>query len=103
MAFRIRAEDIRDPLLSEETVVRIEPVVDCDGLVCGTAVFDDDGEPVSGVRHDLHMVVSVNNPDGTHAEGSDVEPDFPINVDPSDLAYGRGCPVEQMQILLLML
>ena len=62
MAFTVRIENIRDPLESEQTIVRIERVVVCDGTQCGTAISDDGGGPVSRVRHDHHLVISGYNP-----------------------------------------
>lgn len=62
MAFTIRPEHLRDPLNSEEILVRHEDAFDCDGIDCGTAVGNDLGAPVSYVSHDRHMIVSGRNP-----------------------------------------
>ncbi len=58
----IRPEDLQDPYGSHPTLCRIEPAPGCDGVVCGTAVFDDQGEPASTIEHDLHLVFSGYNP-----------------------------------------
>jgi len=62
MSIKVRPEDLRDPLASEEPLVRIEEAFDCDGVECGTAVADEDGKPMSSVRHDIHLVISGREP-----------------------------------------
>jgi hypothetical protein len=62
MLLKIRPEDLRDPLASEEPLVRIENAFDCDGVECGTVVADEDGKPMSSVRHDVHLVLSGREP-----------------------------------------
>lgn len=59
--FVIRPEDVRNPGDSEDTFVREEGVVECDGVVCGTSVADEEGQPISSVPHDRHIVVSGIN------------------------------------------
>lgn len=60
--FRIGPEDMRNPGDSQDTFVREEGVVNCNGLACGTAVADGEGQPISSVPHDRHIVVSGINP-----------------------------------------
>src|SRR5471030_2132638 len=60
--FTIRAKDLRHPGDSSDQLIRNESVRDCDGLVCGTAVFSDDGQSVSRIPHDNHLIVSGDNP-----------------------------------------
>ena len=60
--FIVRPEDMRNPGDSQDTFVREERVVDCDGLACRTAVADEEGHPISFVPHDRHIVVSGINP-----------------------------------------
>ena len=58
---KVTRADLRDPLASEETLVRIEDAGDCEGYVCQTALSDSEGnlcEP--GPHH--HMVVSGIDP-----------------------------------------
>jgi hypothetical protein len=62
MSFIIRPEDLRDPFDSAQTEVRIELDPGCDGLVCGNAIEGEDGEPVSCVPHDQHLVISGKDP-----------------------------------------
>jgi len=47
---------------SADTVIRTERLGSCDGTVCGTALSDEEGHPVSCVPHDHHLVVSGYNP-----------------------------------------
>jgi len=66
MAFiRIETADLRDPSESNVTNLRIEFDLDCDGVVCGNAVEGHDGEPVSCVPHDPHVVVSGSDPEAS--------------------------------------
>ena len=51
MRICIRPEDLRNPADSDETLVSIETVRDCDGVACNTAVTDDDGQLVSCIPH----------------------------------------------------
>ena len=60
--FTIRAKDLRNPGDSGEQLIRNESARDCDGLVCGTAVFSDDGQSVPRIPHDHHLVVFGDNP-----------------------------------------
>jgi len=47
---------------SEQTFIRHEDGLDCDGVVCETRVIDDDGNPVSWLGLHGHVVVSGINP-----------------------------------------
>jgi hypothetical protein len=60
--FLVRPEDVRNPGDSQDTFVREERVVNCDGLACGTAVADEEGQPISFLPHDRHIVVSGISP-----------------------------------------
>ena len=61
MVLTIKPEDHRDPYDSHQTLCRTENANDCDGVVCGTAVTDEQGNTFSALRHD-HLVVSGYNP-----------------------------------------
>jgi hypothetical protein len=62
MRFLVSPEDLRNPGDSRDTFVREQLVISCDGLVCGTAVTDEEGQPISAIPHDRHIVVSGINP-----------------------------------------
>jgi hypothetical protein len=55
-------EDLRKPEDSDTLLIRIEPVRNCDGIVCGNSLILDGGDVVSTVLHDRHIVLSGDNP-----------------------------------------
>jgi hypothetical protein len=62
MTMRLTAEDVRRLEDSEEVLVRHQPAIGCDGVDCGTAVADENGDSVSTVPHDFHMIATGRNP-----------------------------------------
>lgn len=61
MKIRFTGEDIRDPLMSEQVMVREESAAHCDGLECGKYCEDENGDPMEPGPH-YHLVVYGVNP-----------------------------------------
>jgi hypothetical protein len=59
---KITAEQQRDPLESEDTVVRNEDAEGCYGEVCGQYYEDEDGSALRPSAHS-HAVVTGHNPE----------------------------------------
>lgn len=62
MNIQIKPEDMRDGMESERPFIRLDDGLGCDGVVCETAVIDDDGNPASRLGLHRHVVVSGINP-----------------------------------------
>ena len=62
MKFTIRAEDIRNPLMSEQTFIGEESAAHCDGSDCGKYCEDDTGEMLDPGPHHHMVVYGVNPP-----------------------------------------
>ena len=62
MKIEIKPEDLRHGMDSEQTLIREEDGLGCDGVVCSTAVNDDDGNPASRCGRHKHLVISGINP-----------------------------------------
>jgi hypothetical protein len=60
--FTIKPEDLWGPEGSRETVVRTEDAADCDGVVCGEDLIDDNGQPFSPRGPHDHLIVSGREP-----------------------------------------
>jgi hypothetical protein len=62
MTFTIKAEDVRDPMKSEITMIGEESAAHCDGTWCGRYQEDEDGTPLEPGPHH-HAVIYGINPD----------------------------------------
>ncbi len=54
MRLKFRQEEFRDPLNSRKTLLGAEDATDCDGLICGQAFVDQNGQMIKPAPHSQH-------------------------------------------------
>ena len=64
MRLKFRQEELRDPLNSARTLLGAEDAPDCDGVICGQAFLDQNGQMIKPGPH-WHLVISGQDPEAS--------------------------------------
>jgi len=64
MTLKFRQEELPDPLNSARTLLGVEDAPDCDGVICGQAFLDLNGQVIKPGPH-WHLVISGQDPEAS--------------------------------------
>jgi len=64
MRLKFGQEELRDPLNSTMTLLAVEDAPDCDGVICGQAFLDLNGQMIKPGPH-WHLVISGQDPEAS--------------------------------------
>ena len=64
MKLKFRQEELPDPLNSRKTLLGAEDATDCDGVICGQAFLDLNGQVIKPGPH-WHLVISGQDPEAS--------------------------------------